>query len=73
MPIKLIIACKKLNVGMATLVEFCESRGIAVPCDPNARIDDHTYLIAAKQFNREVYLQLIASGVTIYACFDLQH
>lgn len=62
MPIKLIIACKKLNVGMATLVEFCESRGIAVPCDPNARIDDHTYLIAAKQFNREVYLQLIASG-----------
>ena len=45
MAIKLIKACKELNIGMATLTAWCEKNGHAIESDPNVRIDDDLYLL----------------------------
>ena len=54
MAIKLIKACKELNIGMATLTAWCEKNGYAVESDPNVRIDDDLYLLLAKEFNKDM-------------------
>ena len=54
MAIKLIKACKELNIGMATLTAWCEKNGHAVESDPNVRIDDDLYLLLAKEFNKDM-------------------
>lgn len=61
MPTKLIKACKDLNVGMSTLVEHCKALGREIAFDPNARIDDETYLMLAREFSKVVYNQVIIS------------
>ena len=58
MAIKLIKACKELNIGMATLLDFCSRMGYDVPADPSARIDDDIYLALAKEYNRDVARRL---------------
>ncbi len=60
MAIKLIKACKELNIGMATAVEFAAKQGKEIPADPNVRIDDELYLILAKAFNKDMALKLEA-------------
>lgn len=50
MAIKLIKACKELNISMKTLLDFCSTMGYNVPADPNFRIDDDVYLSLAKEF-----------------------
>ena len=45
MAIKLIKACKELNIGMATLTSWCEKNGHSIASDPNVRIDDDLYLL----------------------------
>ena len=40
MAIKLIKACKELNIGMKTLLDFCSMMGYPVDADPNIRLDD---------------------------------
>ena len=60
MAIKLIKACKELNIGMSTAIEFCKTQGVNILADPNARIDDDLYLLLAKVFNQEVALKLEA-------------
>ena len=54
MAIKLIKACKELNIGMATLTAWCEKNGHAIESDPNVRIDDDLYLLLAKEFNKDM-------------------
>lgn len=63
MAIKLIKACKLLNIGMSTAVEFCNGIGKPIPSDPNARIGNDVYIQLAKEYSAEVYLKLIASNV----------
>lgn len=60
MAIKLIKACKELNIGMSTAVEFCAKQGHEVATDPNTRIDDDLYLLLAKEFNKDMALKLEA-------------
>ena len=60
MPIKLIKACKELNIGMSTAVEFCKKQGKEIATDPNTRIDDDLYLLLAKEFNKDMALKLEA-------------
>ena len=60
MAIKLIKACKELNIGMATAVEFCKKQGKEIATDPNTRIDDDLYLLLAKEFNKDMALKLEA-------------
>lgn len=60
MAIKLIKACKELNIGMSTAVEFCAKQGKEIQTDPNVRIDDDLYLLLAKEFNKDMALKLEA-------------
>ena len=60
MAIKLIKACKELNIGMSTAVEFCKKQGNEIATDPNTRIDDDLYLLLAKEFNKDMALKLEA-------------
>ncbi len=60
MAIKLIKACKELNVGMATAVEYAQKQGKDISVDPNTRIDDETYLMLAKAFNKDMALKMEA-------------
>ena len=60
MAIKLIKACKELNIGMATLTAWCEKNGHPVASDPNVRIDDDLYLLLAKEFNKDMAVKLEA-------------
>lgn len=64
MAVKLIKACKELNVGMYTIVNYCNEKGIYIACDPNARIDDSTYLMLARKFNTDIAKRLESEGVT---------
>ena len=60
MAIKLIKACKELNIGMATLTAWCEKHGHAIESDPNVRIDDDLYLQLAKEFNKDMATKIEA-------------
>ena len=60
MAIKLIKACKELNIGMSTAVEFCKKQGKDIATDPNTRIEDDLYLLLAKEFNKDMALKLEA-------------
>ena len=60
MAIKLIKACKELNIGMSTAVEFCKKQGKEIATDPNTRIEDDLYLLLAKEFNKDMALKLQA-------------
>ena len=50
MAVKLIKACKDLNVGMKTVSDFCALMGYPIPSDPNYRIEDDLYLLLQKEF-----------------------
>ncbi|MBQ6791489.1 MAG: translation initiation factor IF-2 [Paludibacteraceae bacterium] len=60
MAIKLIKACKELNIGMATLTAWCEKNGHPIESDPNVRIDDDLYLLIAKEFNKDMAMKIEA-------------
>ena len=60
MAIKLIKACKELNIGMATLTAWCEKNGHPIESDPNVRIDDDLYLLLAKEFNKDQAMKIEA-------------
>ena len=60
MAIKLIKACKELNIGMSTAIEFAAKRGHEIPTDPNTRIDDELYYLLAQAFNKDMALKMEA-------------
>ena len=60
MAIKLIKACKELNIGMATLTAWCEKNNHAIESDPNFRISDDLYLLLAKEFNKDMAVKIEA-------------
>ena len=60
MAIKLIKACKELNIGMSTASDFFRKQGKEIAVDPNTRIDDDLYLLLAKEFNKDMALKLEA-------------
>ena len=57
---KLIKACKELNIGMATAIEFFQKQGKTVTADPNTRIDDDLYMLLVQAFNKDMAIKLAA-------------
>ncbi len=57
---KLIKACKELNIGMATAIEFFQKQGKSVAADPNTRIDDDLYMQLVQAFNKDMAIKLAA-------------
>lgn len=65
MAIKLIKACKELNIGMSTLTAWCEKNGSPVESDPNFRLDDEVFLALVKHFAPALESTLFEDGVYI--------
>jgi len=64
MPIRLIKACKELNIGISTVVDFLAKKGNKIDADPNYRLSDDLYLLLAKEFNKDMALKLEAERMT---------
>ncbi|MEI8271181.1 MAG: translation initiation factor IF-2 [Paludibacter sp.] len=58
MSIRLSKACKDLNVGMHTAVEFLAKKGHKLALDPNLKLDDDLHLLLAKEFNKDMALKI---------------
>jgi len=58
MSIRLSKACKDLNVGMTTAVEFLAKKGHKVVADPNLKLSDDLHLLLAKEFNKDMALKI---------------
>ncbi len=58
MSIRLSKACKDLNVGMTTAVEFLAKKGQKIPVDPNHKLTDELYFLLAREFNKDMALKL---------------
>ena len=58
MAVKLVKACKELNIGLPTAVEFLKKHGHQIVEDPNTRIADELYLMLAKEYNKDMALKL---------------
>ncbi len=62
MAIKLSKACKELNVGLDTIVDFFKKKGHEVKTDLNTRIGEDLYIMLAQEFNKEVAAKLISKA-----------
>lgn len=58
MSIRLSKACKDLNVGMTTAIEFLAKKGHKLSADPNTKLADEIYLMLAQEFNKDMALKL---------------
>ena len=58
MSIRLSKACKDLNVGMTTAVEFLAKKGHKLSVDPNLKLSDDLHLLLAKEFNKDMALKM---------------
>lgn len=50
MAIKLIKACKELNISMRVAMDFCKQMGNPLPMDPNTRISDDMHILLQQKF-----------------------
>ena len=50
MAIKLIKACKELNISMRSALDFCTQMGTPLTIDPNTRIPDDMYVLMQQKF-----------------------
>ena len=64
MPIRLVKACKELNIGISTAVEFLAKSGYEIESNPNYRLADDLYLMLAKEFNKDMALKLESDRLT---------
>lgn len=62
MAIRLLKACKDLNIGISAAIAFCEKIGKEIAMDVSSRIDDELYLRLAKEFNKDLALKLEAKS-----------
>jgi len=65
MSIRLSKACKELNVGMATAVEFFAKKGHKIVVDPNAKLTDDMHLLLAKEFNKDMALKIESEKLSV--------
>ena len=49
-PIRLGKAAGELNVGIATLVEFLESKGVKIEANPNTKLEGEHYAVLCEEF-----------------------
>ena len=49
-PIRLGKAAGELNVGISTLVEFLESKGVKIDPNPNTKVEEEHYDLLRQEF-----------------------
>ncbi len=64
MSIRLSKACKDLNVGMSTAVEFLAKKGHKIVVDPNLKLSDDLHLLLAKEFNKDMALKIESERIS---------
>src|ERR1035437_3035482 len=64
MSIRLSKACKELNVGMTTAVEFFAKKGHKIVVDPNLKLTDDMHLLLAKEFNKDMALRIESERIS---------
>ena len=64
MSIRLSKACKELNVGMTTAVEFFAKKGHKIVVDPNLKLSDDMHLLLAKEFNKDMALKIESERIS---------
>jgi translation initiation factor IF-2 len=64
MSIRLSKACKDLNVGMHTAIEFLAKKGHKLAQDPNLKLDDDLHLLLAKEFNKDMALKIESERIS---------
>ncbi|MDD6210040.1 MAG: translation initiation factor IF-2 [Bacteroidales bacterium] len=57
MSIRLIKVTRDLNVGITTVVEFLQKKGITVEVNPNTKISDEEYALLVKEFGQDQILK----------------
>ena len=53
MPIRLINASKDLGVGVSSLVDFLQKKGIEITTNPNTKITDEQYEVLLAEFDKD--------------------
>ena len=56
---------KEFNIGMGTLVEFLNKKGIAIDANPNAKIPANAYALVEKEFRKEQIVKEESKKVAI--------
>ncbi|MBR5856718.1 MAG: translation initiation factor IF-2 [Bacteroidales bacterium] len=56
---------KEFNIGMGTLVEFLNKKGIAIEANPNAKIPANAYELVEKEFRKEQIVKEESKKVVI--------
>ena len=64
MPIRLSKACKELNIGITTAVDFLAKKGNKIAVDPNLKLSDELHLLLAKEFNKDMALKLESERIS---------
>jgi translation initiation factor IF-2 len=62
---RLIKLTKEFNVGLHTLVEALEKKGVKVELNPNAKIDEQAYAFLVKEYGHEISLKAAAQKVDL--------
>lgn len=65
MPIRLSKACKDLNIGMTTAIEYLASLDHFIQLDPNLKLSDELYLILAERFSKDMAQKIVAEKITL--------
>ena len=53
MSIRLIKVSKELNVGISSLVEFLDKKGVEIKANPNTKIDNEHYEMLLVEFGKD--------------------
>ena len=64
MPIRLSKACKELNIGITTAVDFLTKKGNKIAGDPNLKLSDDLHLLLAKEFNKDMALKMESERIS---------
>lgn len=62
---RLIKLTKEFNVGLHTLVDALEKKGVKVELNPNAKIDEQAYAFLVKEYGHEISLKAAAQKVDL--------
>jgi hypothetical protein len=65
MSIRLSKACKDLNVGMTTAIEYLANLGYIIQVDPNLKLSDDLFLILAERFSKDMAQKIVAEKITL--------
>lgn len=64
MPIRLSKACKELNIGITTAVDFLSKKGNKIAVDPNLKLSDELHLLLVKEFNKDMALKMESERIS---------